>query len=208
MNRLFALILIGCVSLCAQERPEKTGEVAVDRTAEKAGKSAHEGEHGGMELWKWANFVLLVGALGYMVGKNAGPFFAGRSRQIRKDMIESEEMRKQAEARVAEVDRRLANLEKEIAALRDEARLEADAETERLARHTAAEIAKVQMHAEQDIQSAGKAARAELKRYSAELAIALAEQKIRTRINPDAQNAMVMAFVRDLDKPESQAQAI
>jgi F0F1-type ATP synthase membrane subunit b/b' len=64
------------------------------------------------------------------------------------------------------------------------------------------------MHAEQDIQSAGKAARAELKRYSAELAIALAEQKIRTRINPDAQNALVMAFVRDLDKPESQAQAI
>jgi F-type H+-transporting ATPase subunit b len=151
-----------------------------------------------MEIWKWANFAILAGGLGYL-SKNAGPFFAGRTQQIRKEMIEAGELRKQAEMRAAEVDRRLANLESEIAAMRAEAKQEAETETERLARHTAAEIGKVQLHAEQDIAAAGKAARMELRRYSAELAVQLAEQKIRVRMNPEIQDALVMGFVKDLD---------
>ena len=67
-----------------------------------------------------------------------------------------------------------------------------------MAQHTAAEIAKIQAHAEQEIASAGKAARMELKRYSAELAIDLAEQKIRARMTPETQDALVRGFVRDL----------
>ena len=65
-------------------------------------------------------------------------------------------------------------------------------------RHTAAEIAKIQAHSEQEIASAGKAARMELKRYAAELAVELAEQKVRARMTPDAQDALVQGFVRNL----------
>jgi F-type H+-transporting ATPase subunit b len=198
---VFGLTALG--SAVAQERPEKAEEKAREHASEASG----EGEHGGMEIWKWANFAILAGGLGYLIGKNAGPFFAARTQQIRKDMIESGEMRKQAEARAAEVDGRLAHLETEIAALRAEAKLEADAETERLARQTAAEIGKVQLHAEQDIAAAGKAARMELKRYSAELAVQLAEQKIRGRMSADVQNSLVMSFVKDLDGANSRAQA-
>jgi F-type H+-transporting ATPase subunit b len=147
---------------------------------------------------KWANFLILAGALGYLIGKHAGPFFAARSGSIRKDMVESEQQRQAAEAQAAEVDRRLANLEKEIAALRGESQAGAQAEIERLAQHTAAEIAKIQAHAEQEIASAGKAARTELKRYSAQLAVELAEQKIRARMTPQTQDALVRGFVRDL----------
>ena len=97
-------------------------------------------------------------------------------------MVESDAIRKDAEARAAEVDRRLASLESEIAALRNAAQTEGEAERQRLARHTEAEIAKIQSHSEQEIASAAKAARADLKRYSAELAIDLAEQKLRARM--------------------------
>ena len=117
------------------------------------------GAEGGNQLWKWANFLVLAGALGYMIGKHAPPFFAARSRQIRKDMAEAGEERKKAEQRAAAVDLRLANLEAEIASLRSHSQKEAEAETERLARHTPAEIANIQAHAEQEIVSAGKAAR-------------------------------------------------
>jgi F-type H+-transporting ATPase subunit b len=199
MRRLAGwIVLLGLAAAgpaAAQEHAEKAEEKAGEHATEASG----EGEHGGMEIWKWANFAILAGGLGYLVGKNAGPFFASRTQQIRKEMIESGEMRKQAEARAAEVDRRLANLDSEIAGLRAEAKREAEAETERLSRQTAAEIAKVQLHAEQDIAAAGKAARMELKRYSAELAVELAEQKIRARMNPDVQNGLVMGFVKDLD---------
>ncbi|SPF32595.1 ATP synthase subunit b [Candidatus Sulfopaludibacter sp. SbA4] len=160
--------------------------------------SGGEGSGGNLDLWKWANFVVLAGALGYLIGKNAPAFFAARSLNIRKDIVEAEEARKDAETRAAAVDKRLANLEAEIAALRSEAQDEARAETERLAQHTAAELAKIQLRAEQEIAAAGKAARMELRRYSADLAVELAERKIRARMTPATQDALVRGFVRDL----------
>jgi F-type H+-transporting ATPase subunit b len=199
------IVVLGMTAMgpaLAQEHEKPAEKEAGEHASEASGA----GEHGGMEIWKWANFAILAGGLGYLAGKNAGPFFAGRTQQIRKEMIESGELRKQAEARAAEVDRRLSNLETEIAGLRTEAKREAEAETERLARHTAAELAKVQLHAEQDIAAAGKAARMELKRYSAALAVQLAEQKIRVRMNPDVQDSLVMGFLKDLDGASSSAQ--
>jgi F-type H+-transporting ATPase subunit b len=155
-------------------------------------------EGGGLQIWKWANFVVLAGGLGYLIGKKGGPFFAARSVKIRKDMADAGDVRQDAEARAAEVDRRLANLEAEIAALRAESGKEEEAEAAGFGRHTAAEIAKTQAQAEQEIAAAGKAARLELKRYCAELAVGLAEQKIRARMTPETQDELVRGFVRDL----------
>ena len=157
-----------------------------------------EGEGGALQLWKWVNFLLLAGAIGYVIAKQAPAFFTARTEQIGKDMAEAQAERKAAEQKAAEVDRRLANLEKEVASLRAEAQQQAAVETERMIQHTAAELAKIQSHAEQEIVSAGKAARLELKRHAAELAIGLAEQKIRARMTPDTQDALVQGFVRDL----------
>ena len=184
----------------AQE-PEKAHETPL----EHAGDPPAEGEHGKLEMWKWANFVVLAAGLGYLIGKNAGPFFRSRSQQIRKDMLEAQEARRQSEARAADVDRRLASLEGEIATLRAESQKEAQAESERLTRHTAAEMAKIQSHAEQEIASAGKAARTELKRYTAHLAVTLAEQRLQARMTPETQDALVRGFARDLEPPSSRA---
>ena len=46
-----------------------------------------------------------------------------------------------------------------------------------------------------------KTARAELKRYAAGLAVALAERKIRANMTDDARGALVEKFVRDLPTP-------
>lgn len=205
MKRAALIFLIAAAAAFAPamraQEPSKAGESPVKEAAEPPA----EGEHGSLELWKWANFLVLAGALGYLVYKNAGPFFSARSQQIRKDMVEAQQARQQAEARAAEVDRRLASLESEIAALRAESQSEAQAETERLAKQTTAEIAKIQAHAEHEIDAAGKAARTELKRYSAELAVELAEQRIRSRMTPETQEALVRGFVRDLEPSASGA---
>jgi F-type H+-transporting ATPase subunit b len=205
MKRATLLLLIVAAAtfspaMRAQE-PSKANETSLQEAAE----SPAEGEHGKLELWKWANFVVLAGALGYMVAKNAGPFFSARSQQIRKDMVEAQEAREQAETRAADVDRRLASLENEIAALQADSQREAQAERDRLARQTAADLAKIQAHAEQEIVAAGKAARMDLKRYSAELAIQLAEQRIRSRMTPETQEALVRGFVHDLEPNASRA---
>ena len=167
---------------------------------ERAAEPPSQGEHGELVLWNLANFLLLAGVLGYFIRKNAGPFFAGRNRKIRQDLVDAEDARAEAEKRAAEVESRLANLEGEIAALKRESHAQVEEEMHRVALATEAEIAKMRVHAEQEIASAGKAARTELKRYSAELAISLAEQRIRDRMNPQASEALVQGFVRHLDE--------
>jgi len=177
-------------------------------------KPAEHGESSGAEKksdltgWKWANFVVLAGGLGYLIGKNAGPFFAARSQQIRKDMVEAGDQKKEADARVAAVEQRLAGLESEIASLRAESQREAQAETSRMAQQTTLEMAKIQTQAEQEIASAAKAARTDLKRYSAQLAVGLAAGKIRERMTQAAQDALVEGFVRDLDGPSAEPRTL
>jgi len=146
-------------------------------------------------IWEWANFVLLAGGLGYVIKKNAGPYFAQRSRQIRQGMADADAARAASDAKVAEVDRRLANLQAEIEAMRTNAQQEAEAETERVRREAAAELAKIRQHLTEEVEAAGKAARLELRRYSAELALGLAEQKIAARMSPETQDRLVGAFV-------------
>ena len=50
-------------------------------------------------------------------------------------------------------------------------------------------------------------ARLELKRYSAELAVHLAGEKIQARMTPASQDALVRDFVKDLDGRAARAQA-
>src|SRR5205823_7105516 len=101
-------------------------------------------------------------------------------------------------ARAAEVQAKLTNLEKEIAAMRVEARQERDREAERIRRETQTEIARVHVQAEHEIESAGKQARLEVQRAAAKLAVDLAEKKVRARMSPEIQAALLDAFINYL----------
>ena|ERR1035438_1602241 len=190
MKRL-AIVTISLGLACA------TGTAFAQETGAHPKKEESFGEKYELEL-KWANFLLLAGLIGYFVGKNAGPFFASRSAAIRKDMEDSLKQQQDAEARARAVELRLANLEAEIAALRAETQAEEASEDDRAAARTAAEVAKIEAHAQQEIVSAGKAARMDLQRYTAELAIGLAEQKVRARMTPATEDSLVQGFVRNL----------
>jgi F-type H+-transporting ATPase subunit b len=163
---------------------------------EKAAEKADEEEVS--PLWAWLNFALLAGGLTWVFRKNAVPYFASRAVAIRKGMVEADDERAEAERRIAAVEARLAHLEADVQGLRGEAMVEQKAEQERVRRETSAELAKVRHHAEQEIDSAAKTARMELKRHSAMLAMDLAEQKIKARMNPDTQDGLFRGFVRKL----------
>ena len=147
----------------------------------------------------WVNFALLAAGLGYLIKKYGGPYFAARSERIQREIVESAKVRQDAEARAGEVDRRLGNIEAELEALRAESRSELASQQKQAAAKTSAEIARIQSQAEQEIAASGKAARLELKRYSAELAVQLAGEKIRGRMTHDTQDALVRGFLEDLD---------
>jgi len=177
------------------------GLPAAALAAEPAKKEAEAGGEGNLKIWEWANFLILVGGLGYLIRKYAGPFYAARAAGISKDLVESERVARDAEARAAEVDRRLAGLDAEIAALRAESQKESAAEVERYARLTDVEIAKINANGEQEIRAAEKAARLELRRHAARLAVHLAEVKVRARMDAGVEDRLVDSFARDLHPP-------
>jgi F-type H+-transporting ATPase subunit b len=148
--------------------------------------------------WKWANFAILVVALGYLIRKHAPAYFAQRSTEIRQGIADATQTKQDAEARAAAIDRRLANLESEIAKLRSEAHEEISAEGGRISRETMHRLQKIQSQGEQELALMSRSARDELRKFTAELALNLAQRQIRSRMTKDAEDGLVDAFMQDL----------
>jgi F-type H+-transporting ATPase subunit b len=151
-----------------------------------------------MTLWEWLNFLILAGALGWIVAKYGAPALRGRSKQIQDDLAAGQKAKAEAEAHAAEVQARLAGLEREIAAMRTNAADEREREAERIRVDTQAEIARIQRQCQQELESLGKLARLEVQRTAARLAMELAEQKVRARMSPELQSALTEGFLQDL----------
>ena len=189
---LAAFLLAGGSGLAiAQERSEPSANHA-EEAADK------------WLLWKWANFVILAGGLGYLISKHLPPYFRSRTESIQRGISEAQAMKRDAEKRAAEMDARLSALGADIERFRNEARSEMEQEGARIRQETAAQIEKQQRQAEQEIESAAKTAKRELKQYAAKLALDLAEQRIKARLDASTETALVDDFVLDLQKQRSQ----
>jgi len=173
---------------------------AQEHAPEGAKGAAHQEESGEKDMtgWKWANFAILAAALGFLLVKNAGPYFATRSIEIRSGIEEAQKLRADAETRAAAMEKRLANLGVEVEAMRRSAKEEAEQEGARIRQETERELAKIQGQADHEISSALKTAQSELKSYSAQLAVDLARQKVRQRMTAADQDSLVQNFVADL----------
>jgi len=151
-----------------------------------------------MIIWQTINFVILAVLLGWLVVKQGGPLLAARSKEIAEGLAAGETAKAEADARAAQVQEKLSHLETEIAAMRAGAKEEREREAERIRRETQAEIARIHVQAEHEVESAGKQARLEVQRAAAKMAIELAEKKVRARMSPEIQSALLQGFLTDL----------
>jgi F-type H+-transporting ATPase subunit b len=220
LRKLLGIALLAAALACAQEHgPAPVGDATGHAQApmqpstsagqEHAQAAAKHGEgHEETPMpneiwWKWANFALLAGGLGYLIGKNAGPFFRARTAEIQQGIQDAAKVRADAEARAAEIEARVANLSGEVEALRLKSKQEISNEGTRVQAETQAQISKIQSRAEAEIASAAKQASSQLKAYSAQLALDLAEKQIRQRLDGQTQSDLTVAFIEDLrnEKP-------
>ena len=174
--------------------PLMTAGMAAQEASRTSGETPGEAN----ELLKWANFLILAAGLGYLIAKNLPPFFRSRTAEIQKGIAESQKIKRDAEARAGEMEARLAALGGEIEKYQTNARAEMEQESARIREETTRHVEKLQHQAEQEIQTAAKLARNELKRYAGKLALDLAEQRIRARLDKSAENGLVEDFVKDL----------
>ena len=191
-----------------QERPPAIAQAETSATQQESGSAAHAPAAGesaeGHEaspwdtFFQWANFLLIGGAVWYLGKKYAAPLLSQRARAIREDMELSARAVAEASQRLTQIEEKLQRLGEEIQQLRQSALQEAAAEQARIEAMAGSEAGKIVQAAEQEISAAAKAARRELQRYTAELAVGLAEKRIRETISLEAEKRILRSFVNDL----------
>ena len=152
----------------------------------------------GWEAWKFLNLFLFIGLLVYFLRRPLSESLVARREAIRRDLMRAQEERNAAQAKLDEVEARLARLNAEIEAVRAQSQKEAAAERERIERATEEEIRKLREQAQREIEGAGKIARQELRRQAAEESVRLAEETIRREMRPEDDARLVGEYVEEL----------
>ena len=185
---LALLLMLACAAFVGAQEPEKAG------AAEKTEPGI---------AWKWANFAILAVGLGYLARKHLPPFFRSRTAEIQQGITEAQKVKRDAEARAIQVEARIQKLGEEIEQFRTQSREEMRQEGERIRQETAKQLSHLEQQAQQEIEAVGKAARRELKIYAARLALDLAEQRVRTRLNAGTETMLADGFIQDLQRQDS-----
>jgi F-type H+-transporting ATPase subunit b len=189
MRRTLLALALGLAIASAALPQEPAGTGGSNPTSAQAAPSI---------WWNWVNFAILAAGLGYLAAKHAPSLFQARSQEIQQALGDAEKIMKDAQAQAAAIDLRLKNLEVEIENLRQSARAEMAAEGERVRRETEKHLARIQEQSIQEIHLMTRGALDELRKYSADLAIGLAQQRIQARLSPDVQQNLVDGFLNDL----------
>jgi F-type H+-transporting ATPase subunit b len=199
---LLVLMLGGCLlGLAGIVRAAALGpeETAAAEHEEKSEGHKHE------LLFKWINFVILVGGLGYVLRKPLANFFVQRSASIQKSLDEGRKALEASQAQLQAVEDRLRRFEEEMASFRAAALEEMKAEREHLRRMTATEIEKLMDSLRVQMEVATKQARLELKLYGAQQAVEMARQMIGRRLDDAGQRRLVADFVARLEAKQVQS---
>jgi F-type H+-transporting ATPase subunit b len=168
-----------------------------------SGHAAQEGGNAGTEraneIFKWINFAIVAGLIAWVFLKLTPPFFRKNAETISSAISKATAAKAEAECQLREAEEKLAKLEREVAQLRATAQREMAAETERLKAITQSDREKVKLAAKAEIEAAERAARVELKKIAANLAVDGAESLLTAELTPRVQESLVAAFVKSLE---------
>jgi F-type H+-transporting ATPase subunit b len=160
----------------------------------------HGGSHGGDPyIWyKWFNFAILAGGLGYLIAKFGVPALRGQQKSILRKLDEAQKKAAETERHTKAVEEKVAGLGREIEALRKRAAEEMAIEARQVEAETRRLLEKVDEQARLEIASAVDHARKELRAMAADLAVELASQRLAAEVAQGAQEKLVERFIRSL----------
>ena len=152
----------------------------------------------GFEAWKFVNLAIFVGLLVYLVKKPLSDAFKAKREAIRAELIKAEEEKQAALAKLTSAEAKMVSIEAEKQAILKSAREEAEAEKGHILKQTEIEVAKMRVQALSEITRLAQQTRNELRRFSAEESVRLAEERLRGEINADNDSRLVKASIQDI----------
>jgi F0F1-type ATP synthase membrane subunit b/b' len=181
----------------AAAQPTAKGAEPVEHGAEEA----HGSEHAVRDtIARLFNFAILIGALSYFLKTPLAGYLAGRSAQIRQDLVTAAELRKTATAQLEQIQQKLDALPAELVSLKARGEEDVRAEKVRMAQAAAAERERLIGQTRREIDMRLRLARRELTEYAAQLAVSVAQERITRSITPEDQLRLVDRYASQLQE--------
>jgi F-type H+-transporting ATPase subunit b len=162
------------------------------------GRLLHLDQENAAELFEYLNFAILVVAVLYLFLKYLPKIFRERRERLQQQLIEARNATEQAKERLRAVEAQFARLDQEIAKIRAQAEQDGSAEEARIKALIETERERIIASAEQEISAAAAAARRDLKRFAADLAVDRAERMI--SLSEEGDQALLRQFAGNLSE--------
>ena len=192
--RALALAVFVIVSAAAWNAPLlATGQHEATEQAE-----APHGQTILQSVAKIVNFAILGGVLFYFLRSPISAYLVSRATTIRQDLVTAAEMRATATAQLAEIEKKMQALPSELEALKARGAEDLQAEQARISEAAAAERERLIAQTRREIQARLRMARRELTEHAANLAVQIAEERIKRTITPEDQLRLVDRYAAQL----------
>jgi len=151
-------------------------------------------------IFRWLNFLIVFGGIGYLIAKQGGAFFRGNAKEIAASIVEATVTKAEADRELRVVETKIARLDQDVAEMREEARRNWAAEAERLYASGLAEIEKVNLAARAELAASERAAQQQVREIAASLAVERAAALVSSKMNAEIRARMFQSFLSELGK--------
>jgi F0F1-type ATP synthase membrane subunit b/b' len=151
-------------------------------------------------IFKWLNFLIVFGAIAFLIGKHGGAFFRANAKEISASIVEATAVKAEADRELRETEAKVGRLDKDLTTMREEAQRNWAAESERLRASSVVEIEKINQAARGELAASERAAQQQLRQVAAALSVERAAALVSARMNPEIRSKMFQSFLDKLGK--------
>lgn len=156
------------------------------------------GESGGGShvLWEFLNLFILVAVLVLLSRRPVTSFLSARREKIVQNLESSEELLQESQARLLELEKKTSSLDDELDEIRSEAKARAEKEAAAIVTEAQDVARRIAEDAEAAVEREFLRAQKILRNEAAQLAMQLAEERLKSEITEEDQNRLVAEFVQ------------
>ena len=144
------------------------------------------------------NFSILVGVLIYLLRSPVATYLENRREEVHERLASVEVMKVSAKKQLDALDEQLAALPGELEALRASGTKEIEAEETRIREETKSEHERLLEQTRRELDFQSRLAKGDLIRHAADLAVEIAEKKIRVEINDSDQQQLMDQYINQV----------
>jgi F-type H+-transporting ATPase subunit b len=151
-------------------------------------------------IFRWLNFLIVFAAITYLIAKYGGAFFSGNAKAIAASILEATAAKAEADRELRQVETKIERLDHDVAEMREEARRNWAAESERLYASGQAEIEKIAHAAREELAASERAAQQQVREMAASMAVERAAALVSAMMNAEVRSRMFQSFLRELGR--------